>query len=120
KRDNLVGLKENVILGHLVPTGTGFRDHHKTRVRKNVDLLAAAEEIGRAAKQPTFDVGGPVLRLEGHDDDQPRRAVDMGGGSCRTGAARRAAPVRPAAAAAGWGATTVRRAGALRLRFLPP
>jgi len=81
KRDNLVGLKENVILGHLVPTGTGFRDHNKTRVRKNVDLQAAAEEIGRASKQAVFDVGGPLLRLDGHDDDQPRTAVDMGGGS---------------------------------------
>ena len=38
RRDYLVGLKENVILGHLVPTGTGFRDHHKTRVKKNIDF----------------------------------------------------------------------------------
>jgi DNA-directed RNA polymerase subunit beta' len=80
KRDNLVGLKENVILGHLVPTGTGFRDHNKTRVRKNIDLQAAAEEIGRASK-PGFDAGGPVLRLEGFDDEQPRKAAEGGGGS---------------------------------------
>ncbi len=50
KRDNLVGLKENVILGHLVPTGTGFRQYQKTRVQKNVDLQAAAEEIDRMGK----------------------------------------------------------------------
>ncbi len=67
KRDNLVGLKENVILGHLVPTGTGFRDHLKTRVQKNVDLLAAAEEIGRLQKQGFVDAGGPVIRLDGED-----------------------------------------------------
>ena len=42
KRDNLVGLKENVILGHLVPTGTGFREYQKTRVQENFDLHAAA------------------------------------------------------------------------------
>jgi DNA-directed RNA polymerase subunit beta' len=44
KRDNLVGLKENVILGHLVPTGTGFRDHSRTRVKKNIDF----GELGNA------------------------------------------------------------------------
>ena len=38
KRDYLVGLKENVILGHMVPTGTGFRDHYRTRVKKNIDF----------------------------------------------------------------------------------
>ena len=38
RRDYLVGLKENVILGHMVPTGTGFRDHHRTRVKKNIDF----------------------------------------------------------------------------------
>jgi DNA-directed RNA polymerase subunit beta' len=38
RRDHLVGLKENVILGHMVPTGTGFRDHYRTRVKKNIDF----------------------------------------------------------------------------------
>jgi len=28
-----VGLKENVILGHLIPAGTGFRPHMNMRVR---------------------------------------------------------------------------------------
>ncbi|MBX3461888.1 MAG: DNA-directed RNA polymerase subunit beta' [Planctomycetes bacterium] len=68
KRDELVGLKENVILGHLVPTGTGFRNYQKTRVRKNVDLQAAAEEIGRLSRQVALDQGGPVIRLEGIDN----------------------------------------------------
>jgi DNA-directed RNA polymerase subunit beta' len=34
--DHLVGLKENVILGHLIPAGTGFKTYVKTRVRKNI------------------------------------------------------------------------------------
>jgi DNA-directed RNA polymerase subunit beta' len=71
KRDELVGLKENVILGHLVPTGTGFRNYQKTRVRKNVDLQAAAEEIGRLSRQGFLDQGGPVIRLEGIDPATP-------------------------------------------------
>ena len=33
KVDNLVGLKENVILGHLVPAGTGFRTFQESEVR---------------------------------------------------------------------------------------
>ncbi|MEQ1630727.1 MAG: DNA-directed RNA polymerase subunit beta' [Planctomycetota bacterium] len=69
KRDELVGLKENVILGHLVPTGTGFREYQKTRVRKNIDLQAAAEELGRMSRQGFLDAGGPVIRLEGIDDE---------------------------------------------------
>ncbi|MHC4942977.1 MAG: DNA-directed RNA polymerase subunit beta' [Planctomycetota bacterium] len=36
KRDDLLGLKENVILGHMVPTGTGFNDYHMTKVQKEV------------------------------------------------------------------------------------
>jgi hypothetical protein len=44
RRDYLVGLKENVILGHMVPTGTGFRDHYRTRVKKNIDF----GEIGKS------------------------------------------------------------------------
>ncbi|MCU0864763.1 MAG: DNA-directed RNA polymerase subunit beta' [Planctomycetes bacterium] len=71
KSDELVGLKENVILGHLVPTGTGFRNYQKTRVRKNVDLQAAAEEIGRMSRQGFLDQGGPVIRLEGIDPPSP-------------------------------------------------
>jgi DNA-directed RNA polymerase subunit beta' len=39
-------LKENVILGHLVPAGTGFRTHQEAEVRLTphaVDGAAAAE-----------------------------------------------------------------------------
>ncbi len=77
KRDNLIGLKENVILGHLVPTGTGFRSYLKTRVQKNVDLQAAAEEIGRLSKQGFVDVGGPVIRLEGESREVPAAPPPM-------------------------------------------
>ena len=34
--DFLVGLKENVILGHLIPAGTGFRLHHLAEVKINL------------------------------------------------------------------------------------
>jgi DNA-directed RNA polymerase subunit beta' len=77
RRDNLVGLKENVILGHLVPTGTGFRAHSKTVVKKNVDLQAAAAEIERASK--VVDTGGPLRLLS---EDEP--ALGRSGGGDKT------------------------------------
>jgi DNA-directed RNA polymerase subunit beta' len=39
KVDYLVGLKENVILGHLVPAGTGFHVHQESEVRINPKAL---------------------------------------------------------------------------------
>lgn len=40
KIDNLVGLKENVILGHLIPAGTGFDMHQNAEVRIKPEALA--------------------------------------------------------------------------------
>ena len=39
KVDYLVGLKENVILGHLIPAGTGFKTHHEAEVKINAPEL---------------------------------------------------------------------------------
>jgi DNA-directed RNA polymerase subunit beta' len=39
KVDYLVGLKENVILGHLVPAGTGFHTHQEAEVRIHPQAL---------------------------------------------------------------------------------
>ncbi|HEX3151591.1 MAG TPA: DNA-directed RNA polymerase subunit beta' [Gemmataceae bacterium] len=47
KADYLVGLKENVILGHLVPAGTGFNVHQNSEVRIN-----APEGEGEAVETP--------------------------------------------------------------------
>jgi DNA-directed RNA polymerase subunit beta' len=40
KIDNLVGLKENVILGHLIPAGTGFQLHQQSEVKIKPEALA--------------------------------------------------------------------------------
>ena len=37
KRDDLLGLKENVIVGHLIPAGTGIREFHKVNVGSKSD-----------------------------------------------------------------------------------
>ena len=46
KTDNLVGLKENVILGHLIPAGTGFRSFQESEVRYNLQYLPDAPQAG--------------------------------------------------------------------------
>jgi DNA-directed RNA polymerase subunit beta' len=43
KTDTLQGLKENVLLGHLIPVGTGFTDYQNLSVIKLAEPPAAAE-----------------------------------------------------------------------------
>jgi DNA-directed RNA polymerase subunit beta' len=58
KRDELRGLKENVIVGRLIPAGTGMA-YHRTRRKQSpggaeaqslFDLPAAAEDVSVAAE----------------------------------------------------------------------
>jgi DNA-directed RNA polymerase subunit beta' len=52
KIDKLVGLKENVILGHLIPAGTGFRSFQESEVRYRPEALQAmAAEKERALEK---------------------------------------------------------------------
>jgi DNA-directed RNA polymerase subunit beta' len=51
KVDYLVGLKENVILGHLVPAGTGFRSHQEAEVRLNAPPLRIGTDGEEAADE---------------------------------------------------------------------
>src|SRR6185295_9154517 len=52
RTDHLVGLKENVILGHLIPAGTGFRNIHDAEVRIRPEALEAlAAEKGRVLER---------------------------------------------------------------------
>ena len=37
KRDDLMGLKENVIVGHLIPAGTGFKNHQEIELIRHAD-----------------------------------------------------------------------------------
>jgi DNA-directed RNA polymerase subunit beta' len=74
KVDYLVGLKENVILGHLIPAGTGFRQFQEGEVRYRPEALQtlAAEksrvletsfpllQAGTPAGTPTAEAGTPA------------------------------------------------------------
>ena len=68
--DHLVGLKENVILGHLIPAGTGFRTYVRTRVQKNIPL---EESVAGFAELPEDLEALKELKelLGGLDDDLP-------------------------------------------------
>jgi DNA-directed RNA polymerase subunit beta' len=52
KVDNLVGLKENVILGHLIPAGTGFHSHQEAEVRINLPPGVSAAEFAPPPPAP--------------------------------------------------------------------
>ena len=43
KIDRLVGLKENVILGHLIPAGTGFKPYVEMKIKKVLPVLPEEE-----------------------------------------------------------------------------
>jgi len=70
KRDDLRGLKENVIVGRLIPAGTGLAYHH---ARRDKEALEAAErEAARQLANPFED--SPVT--VGSDADVP--SLDVG------------------------------------------
>ncbi len=58
KTDNLVGLKENVILGHLIPAGTGFHTFQEAEVRIRPEALEALAE----QKVRTLEEEFPLLQ----------------------------------------------------------
>jgi DNA-directed RNA polymerase subunit beta' len=47
KRDDMIGLKENVITGHLIPAGTGLRDFENLIVgnKEEYELLSTTREV---------------------------------------------------------------------------
>ncbi len=77
KIDTLVGLKENVILGHLIPAGTGFKIHQESDVRIRPEALMelhAEKERIRAARFAMLqepDVNGGGVRMKSIADVQP-------------------------------------------------
>ena len=72
KVDNLVGLKENVILGHLIPAGTGFHLHQDAQVRIHDSALREQEEQrARIAAARKDLMGNSELQPRRMDPDRP-------------------------------------------------
>ncbi|MFH1837222.1 MAG: DNA-directed RNA polymerase subunit beta', partial [Candidatus Omnitrophota bacterium] len=45
KVDELTGLKENIIMGHLIPAGTGYDDHRKVSLDREIIKKEEKKEI---------------------------------------------------------------------------
>ncbi len=54
KRDNLLGLKENVIVGHKIPAGTGLREYEKL-------IVGNKEELESLEKRKNEDVSNDAI-----------------------------------------------------------
>jgi DNA-directed RNA polymerase subunit beta' len=88
RTDHLVGLKENVILGHLIPAGTGFKTIQESEVR----IQPSALEALAAEKERVLERSFPLL-------ESALRAQSGGGDGAATppgGNGERPAPPRPA------------------------
>jgi len=59
KRDKLVGLKENVIVGRLIPAGTGGATHKVERIAKERDSVVI--EAARAEAEAAAALAAPVM-----------------------------------------------------------
>src|SRR5690606_41365339 len=67
KSHSLVGLKENVILGELIPAGTGIAKYRNVSVEPTEEAKAAVCSLGgyEDTTTPTFSYGtGPAVSLE--------------------------------------------------------
>ncbi|RXW31935.1 DNA-directed RNA polymerase subunit beta' [Propioniciclava flava] len=65
KSDSLVGLKENVILGKLIPAGTGLGRYRNIRVEPTAEARAAAYDLSYDAYD--YDIAGATPALA-HDE----------------------------------------------------
>ena len=56
KKDELRGLKENVIIGHLIPAGTGLKRYRTVRLEEDEKLLELQKEVDKARRERKADV----------------------------------------------------------------
>jgi len=68
-RDDLRGLKENVIVGRLIPAGTGFAHHAERRRTREQDLADQLKELDEAAKAQAI-VDGADTAAEADEADE--------------------------------------------------
>ena len=73
-RDDLRGLKENVIVGRLIPAGTGFAHHAERRRTREQDLADQLKELDEAAKAQAI-VDGAESSAEADEDDAAELAA---------------------------------------------
>jgi DNA-directed RNA polymerase subunit beta' len=82
KDDPLEGLKENIIIGHLIPAGTGMRDYRDVRAYKAVmgDLFYTEEELEQlyhgGEKPDEVAALAPAGRQPNAEDSEDKEADD--------------------------------------------
>ena len=74
KRDELRGLKENVVVGRLIPAGTGFAYHQKRRIDKAQENVAV-EDIWDALPTAEESVTGGTAPETGSGDSSEEAAA---------------------------------------------
>ncbi len=87
KTDNLVGLKENVILGHLIPAGTGFRTYQQGEIRIRPQALEGLEpekEDVLARHFPLLEGGEMDILEEPNLEIEPQNDSETGNGEQET------------------------------------
>jgi len=67
KSDSLVGLKENVILGKLIPAGTGLERYRNIRVEPTAEARAAAYDLSYDPFDYDIAGGSPTVPLDEFD-----------------------------------------------------
>jgi len=72
KSDSLVGLKENVILGKLIPAGTGLDRYRNIRVEPTAEARAAAYDLSYDPYDYDLSVGGSAVGLDEYDTGELR------------------------------------------------
>ncbi|MFC1809538.1 DNA-directed RNA polymerase subunit beta' [Candidatus Omnitrophota bacterium] len=55
RTDELIGLKENVIMGHLIPAGTGFHRHHNFEMIMDRPAVEDVEEVEETVESEQTD-----------------------------------------------------------------
>ena len=75
KRDELRGLKENVIVGRLIPAGTGMAYHN---ARQNKELFEQAErQAARAQENPFISDNNPFMDMEDTASAEPEASASL-------------------------------------------
>jgi len=76
KRDNLVGLKENVIIGRLIPAGTGLPRYRALEVELEGGMIAYTTPMGLLEEEGEIDEEGVELMMAGAID-KPSSIADV-------------------------------------------
>ena len=85
KVDPLIGLKENVIIGKLIPAGTGMKRYQDVAIDTGIEITEEDETVDETAEEPEnqIDAGDELDLLTEVTDDAPAEdeLIDISDGS---------------------------------------